>query len=152
LETSEFEASPLFLRVAVPVPSLDLLTYKAPEDFVPPVGARVVVPLGSRHVTGLVVEVLAVSDLADGDVKPVRQVLDRSGFVPEEGIALARWTAEYYAAGEGETITAVLPPKARGARADAHKTIRIASVTVAGTEALQSVDAGELTARQREAL
>ena len=53
-----------------------------------------------------------------------------------------------YAAGAGETITAVLPPKTRGERVDAHKTRSIASITAAGLDAL----CAELTEKQRETL
>jgi primosomal protein N' (replication factor Y) (superfamily II helicase) len=116
-------------------------------------GARVVVPLGSRIVTGLVmdhaVDGVPGIPLAAGDVKLIRQVLDDHAFVPAEVVELARWTAEYYAAGPGDTITAVLPPKARGGRADAHKTMRMAAATVAGLEGLA---AGTLKARQLEAM
>ena len=104
-------------------------------------------PLGSRIVTGVVMDDAAETTIAD--VKPIKEVLDAHAFVPLEVIELARWTAEYYAAGPGDTITAVLPPKARGGRADAHKTTRIAAATVAGLEALA---AGTLTAKQRDAL
>ena len=82
-------------------------------------------------------------------IKPIKEVLDAEAFVPADVIELARWTAEYYAAGPGDTITAVLPPKARGGRADAHKTMRVAAITVAGLEALAS---GDLTPKQRDAL
>ncbi len=42
--------------VAVPVPALDLLTYLVPDSLdLPPVGARVLVPVGTRRMTGLVV-------------------------------------------------------------------------------------------------
>ena len=61
-------------------------------------------------------------------------MLDAEPFIPPDVVALAQWTAEYYAAGAGETITAVLPPKTRGERADAHKTSRVAAITVAGLE------------------
>ena len=45
------------VRVAVPVPALDALTYRVPEDLTLPVaGARVLVPLGKRIITGLVVD------------------------------------------------------------------------------------------------
>ena len=45
-----------FVSVAVPVPTLGLLTYRVPDDLDPPaIGARVVVPLGTRTVTGIVV-------------------------------------------------------------------------------------------------
>ena len=121
----------LLILIAVPVPQLDLLTYQVPDALPrPPVGARVVVPLGSRVVTGIVVE--HVTGEASADIKPVRQVLDAEAFVPPDVVALARWTAEYYAAGPGETIVAVLPPTTRGDRSDSHKTVRVASITPAG--------------------
>ena len=151
------------ISVAVPVPNLDLLTYAVPDGIATPcVGARVVVPLGTRVVTGIVVEVNVEPRAAKAEsrttndepgtatVKPIRELLDASAFVPPDVIALARWTAEYYAAGVGDTIPALLPPMARGGRADAHKTTRMAAITAAGQEAL----AGDrkLTPRQREAL
>jgi primosomal protein N' (replication factor Y) len=142
----------VFILVAVPVPALDLLTYCVPDGVpAPPVGARVVVPLGSRVVTGIVVEHRAKAHRDTAEVKPVRSVLDNEAFVPPGLVALARWTAEYYASGVGDTISALLPPMARGGRADAHKTARVAAVTPAGLDALAA--AGGLVApKQREAL
>ena len=155
----ESELLPLLIRVAVPVPQLNLLTYRVPHGLPPPVvGARVVVPLGSRIVTGVVVDdEPASNEVAERDVKPVREVLDEEAFVPGDIIALAKWTAEYYAAGPGEVVTAVLPPRARGSRADAHKTLRVAAITAAGIEALHAETGREsnpfsLTAKQRGAL
>jgi len=44
------------VQVAVPVPQLDALTYSVPDDLPDPViGARVLVPLGKRVLTGIVV-------------------------------------------------------------------------------------------------
>ena len=138
----------MFVLVAVPVPSLDLLTYAVAEGAATPsVGARVVVPLGTRVVTGIVVETHVVGTTK---VKPIREVLDAGAFVPPDVVALARWTAEYYAAGVGDTIPALLPPMARGGRADAHKTTRMAAITAAGIEALARDH--KLTPKQREAL
>jgi primosomal protein N' (replication factor Y) len=167
----------LLIRVAVPVPGLDLLTYAVPDGVTTPnVGARVVVPLGTRMVTGIVVEANVRGVTNDekrttngqrptANVKPIREVLDAGPFVPPDVVALARWTAEYYAAGVGDTIPALLPPMARGARADAHKTTRMAAITAAGIEALdvargfQPRERGPeraaphtITAKQREAL
>jgi primosomal protein N' (replication factor Y) len=141
----------LLISVAVPVPNLDLLTYAVPADLpCPVVGARVVVPLGSRVVTGIVIETNVLDDgLRGAEIKPLRQVLDADAFVPADVVALARWTAEYYAAGVGDTIPALLPPMARGARADAHKTTRVAAITAAGIDAMSS---DSVTDRQREAL
>ena len=146
----------MLISVAVPVPNLDLLTYAVPPGVtVPSVGARVVVPLGSRVVTGIVVELNVEHRTPNGEpratnVKPIREILDESAFVPPDVVALARWTAEYYAAGVGDTIPALLPPMARGGRADAHKTTRVAAITVSGMEALTGDE--KLTPKQREAL
>src|SRR5207249_11765658 len=103
----------------------------------------------SRLVTGIVVDLDAKSHdgLVEREIKPIRQVLDEGAFIPPEIVSLAQWTAEYYAAGPGETITAVLPPKTRGDRADAHKTRRVAAMTAAG-----SAMPDGLTPKQRETL
>ena len=139
-----------FISVAVPVPGLDLLTYRTGSDGrVPAIGARVVVPLGSRVVTGIVVGVDATPDAATA-IKPIRDILDEGAFIPGDVIALARWTAEYYAAGPSEAITAVLPPKTRGSRADAHKTVRVAAITATGLDAIG--EARALTRKQRDVL
>ena len=101
---------PVLIQVAVPVPGLELLTYRVPDGgCTPPVGARVVVPLGARTVTGIVVDHTSAGALPidEASIKPIRQSLDDEAFIPAEVVALARWTAEYYAAGPGETITAV---------------------------------------------
>jgi len=153
----------VLISVAVPVPNLDLLTYRVPDDLAPPVvGARVVVPLGTRTVTGIVVEIGGPVETAGGagerDVKSVARVLDTEAFVPPEVVALAQWTAEYYAAGVGDTIPALLPPMARGGRADAHKTTRVAAITASGLDALDAsagparVEGRALTVGQRGAL
>jgi primosomal protein N' (replication factor Y) len=176
--TPEVRAKAL-VQVAVPVPNLDLLTYAVPDGTpVPPIGARVVVPLGSRIVTGIVVENQRTENHRTPNqgtpnqrtpnqrtpnenaerrtpnaepragVKPLREILDAEPFVPEEVVELAKWTAEYYAAGVGDTIPMLLPPMARGARADAHKTVRVASITPAGLDALNA----DLTDKQRDSL
>ncbi len=144
------------MSVAVPVPALDLLTYRVAETGVaPPVGARVLVPLGTRSVTGIVVSHTATlpAGVAPGSVKPIIRALDEHSFIPPEVVSLAQWTSEYYAAGAGETITAVLPPKTRGDRQDAHKTRRVAAITVAGQAVLaDTASDAPVTARQRAAL
>ena len=133
------------------MPGLDFLTYAVADDGrMPAIGARVVVPLGSRVVTGIALGEAAERGIDRAGIKPIRQILDEEAFIPAEVIELARWTAEYYAAGPGETLTAVLPPKTRGSRVDAHKTLRVAAISAAGLEAVASEP--DLTAKQRELL
>jgi primosomal protein N' (replication factor Y) (superfamily II helicase) len=102
------------VSVAVPVPALDALTYRVPDGLdVPPVGARVLVPLGARRLTGVVVApaadpgpgaagLVAIKDLVD--------VLDTQPFLPPAVVELGQWVGDYYACGPGEALGAAMPP------------------------------------------
>ena len=97
------------ISVAVPVPALGLLTYAVPDRLVwPPSGARVVVPLGPRQLTGIV---LGEGEPLDPsvEVREVIEVLDAAPFVPPDVVSLARWVADYYLAGPGATARAHRP-------------------------------------------
>ena len=104
------------VQVAVPVPGLAALTYSLPEGMPDPaVGARVLVPLGNRTLTGVVVGVApAAPRLASpaSDVKPLLDVLDEEPFLPPEIVTLGQWVADYYACGVGEAIATAMPPRA----------------------------------------
>jgi len=102
------------VSVAVPVPFLDSLTYRVPDDLeVPAVGARVLVPLGSRQVTGCVVSTGVSPDeqaATDASIRDLVDVLDDRPFLPLSIVELALWTADYYGCGPGEAIAAAMPP------------------------------------------
>jgi primosomal protein N' (replication factor Y) (superfamily II helicase) len=104
------------VRVAVPVPALGSLTYSVPDDYpAPVVGARVLVPLGSRVMTGCVVESRASSrdeSRVPDIIKPLIDILDDEPFLPPEIVNLTAWVAEYYAAGVGDAMAAAMPPRA----------------------------------------
>jgi len=101
----------MFVSVAVPVPALPLLTYRVPPGMSAPArGARVLVPLGTRTLTGLVIATEAAA--VDGDVKDVLDVLDGEAFLPGSIVELALWVSDYYLAGAGETLAAAMPPGA----------------------------------------
>ena len=129
-----------FISVAVPIPFLDLLTYRVPDAMSPPVvGARVRVPVGSRLMMGVVVE--ADVPATDLELKDIAEVLDREAYVPPAIIELCRWTAEYYLAGVGDTVGVALPPGAKG-RKSAFKTRRVAAITPHGMAMLAHAGAG----------
>ena len=134
-----------WVSVAVPVPFLDVLTYQVPDGVAPPPrGARVVVPLGTRVVTGIVVNPAATLDAGQtpaDKIKNIVDVLDDHAFLPEPVVNLALWVAEYYACGAGDALAAAVPST------QAHKTIRIATLTAQGHDE-QIV----LRGRQKEAL
>jgi primosomal protein N' (replication factor Y) (superfamily II helicase) len=118
----------LYVSVAVPVPLLDLLTYRAaPGTPSPARGARVRVPLGTRVVTGIVVGP-ADSPGEAYDVKQILEVLDEDAFLPPAVVDLAMWVAQYYACGPGDALAAAMPP------AKAHKRVRVVTLTAQGHE------------------
>ena len=158
------------VAVAVAVPFLPALTYRVPDnEAVPPVGARVVVPLGPRLVTGCVVP-FAGSD-RDGEycsqghvpsvatperLRELAESLDAEPYLPSEVIDLALWVAEYYACGPGEAIATAMPPLAmsvvqRGGR-PMFKSVRVARLTDAGRDSYFGLNPSGLGPRQRLAL
>ena len=151
------------VSVAVPVPFLDLLTYNVPAHLgVPVVGARVRVPVGTRTVTGCVIELVAdggavlpneVGGRLQSDLKDVIEILDAQPFLPAGIVELCRWVADYYVAGIGDAIAVALPPGARD-RASAFRTRRVATITAHGRSASEAAaDSGlRLSTKQREAL
>ena len=136
------------ISVAVPVPFLDLLTYNVPDGIaLPPVGGRVRVPVGTRVVTGCVIEY--PDKTSAGELKDVIEALDHDPLLPPGIVALCRWVADYYLAGVGDAIAAALPPGARR-KATSFKTKRVAAITALGLGA--TPDSISLTPKQREAL
>jgi len=96
--------------VAVPVPGLPPLTYRVPPQWaMPRPGARVLVPIGTRMVTGWVVPGTELP--APGAMKSLLEILDPDPLLPREIVDLALWTADYYLAGPGEALAAAMPPQ-----------------------------------------
>ncbi len=77
-------------------------------------GSRVLVPLGTRTITGCVVgpapEPLASDEPVN--LKDIVDVLDAGPFLPAEVLDLALWVADYYMCGAGEAVAAAMPPRA----------------------------------------
>src|SRR5207237_2205981 len=122
------------ISVAVPVPFLDPLTYHVPESMpVPPIGARVRVPVGSRTMTGCVVQHDALVEEGT-DVKDVAEALDREPLLPASIVELCRWVADYYVAGVGDALAVAMPPGARGKASAYFKKKRIAAISAMGSD------------------
>lgn len=137
------------ISVAVPVPALGLLTYSVPPAMpVPATGARVVVPVGPRTLTGVVLGTAAAADTAF-TIRPIKSVVDDEAFVPADVVRLTEWVSDYYLAGPGATLAAALPPHGLTARTDRFKTVRVAALTAAG---LEVADEERLGIKQREAV
>jgi primosomal protein N' (replication factor Y) len=125
-----------------------LLTYPVPRELaLPEIGARVVVSVGTRTLTGVVMGEAPAADVAF-TIKPLSKVLDQRAFVPADVLELARWVSEYYLAGPGATLAAALPPHGLTARVDRFKTVRVAALTAAALDEFLP----NITARQRDAI
>ena len=106
----------------------------------PRAGARVVVPVGPRTLTGVVLGEAAAADVAYA-IKPITQLLDDAAFVPADVVKLTEWVSDYYLAGPGATLAAALPPHGLTARTDRFKTVRVAALTAAGIDAVERLAA-----------
>ena len=121
----------MFISVAVPVPFLDLLTYNVPDSIdLPPIGARVRVPVGTRTMTGCVVQHDALVEEGT-DVKDIAEALDPEPLLPASIVDLCRWVADYYVSGIGDALGVAMPPGARG-KASAFKKQRVVRATAHG--------------------
>lgn len=148
------------VSVAVPVPALGLLTYRVPPDQAMPVpGARVVVPLGPRKLTGITVGHVSGADVSL-KLKDIVQVLDEGAFVPPDVVQLTQWVSDYYLAGPGAALAAALPPYGLTNTVDRFKTVRVVALTAAGLVRLKA-DTTDVTvapglpglgAKQRQAM
>ena len=142
------------------MPQLGVLTYGVPAGHdMPRAGARVVVPVGPRTLTGVVLGEAAAADTAF-KIKPIKQLLDDDAFVPADVVKLTEWVSEYYLAGPGATLAAALPPHGLTSRIDRFKMVRVAALTAAGIDAVdrlaahsgEAAEGARLGKRQVEAL
>jgi primosomal protein N' (replication factor Y) len=99
----------IYCDVSLPVPLDQSFTYQLPETLrhrVRP-GCRVLVPFGSRKLTGIV---LKLHDQApEGPVKEVFRLIDEEPVLEIELISLGRWIAQYYCAPLGEVLRGMTP-------------------------------------------
>lgn len=99
----------LYCDVSLPVPVDRLFTYSLPLTLQHRVqtGCRVLVPFGSRKLTGVVLR--THSDEPTQKLRDVLKLLDTEPVLDEELLRLARWIAEYYCAPLGEVLRGMLP-------------------------------------------
>lgn len=101
------------LKVALNVPVATLFDYLAPELVAVGAGQRVLVPFGSRELTGLVVAVSAASAQAVEGLRSILRVLDPQPLFDSGHLAFLTWAADYYHHPLGEVIGAALPARLR---------------------------------------
>jgi len=108
-ETSGMECS-----VALPIPSADPYSYRVPASLIDRVvpGSRVVVPVRSREMVGIVT---AVHGAGDDELKSVLLAPDSEPLLSPKLLSLASWISHYYAAPIGLTLKSMLPGALWGA-------------------------------------
>ncbi|MBX3675908.1 MAG: primosomal protein N' [Rhodocyclaceae bacterium] len=101
------------VRVALDVPLPRGFDYLAQEANADDVGRRVSVPFGRSEKIGIILEVLAESDLPVEKLKRVRAILRDMPSFPPDWLALADFCSRYYQHPIGEVIALALPPALR---------------------------------------
>lgn len=104
------------LRVAVAAPLRHALEYLPPADCAAErirAGMRVVVPLGPRRVTGIVMEVLGHSECERSRLRRALSLPDAEPLLPADIIDLCTFAAQYYHAPVGEALVNTLPLQLR---------------------------------------
>lgn len=98
-----------YCDVSLPVPLDHSFTYELPETLrhrVQP-GCRLVVPFGTRKLTGVVLRVH--DDRPAGPVREAFRLLDEEPVLDTELLALGRWISAYYCAPLGEVLRTMTP-------------------------------------------
>ena len=101
------------LRVALDVPLPHGFDYLAPGAQESDVGRRVCVPFGRGEKIGVILEMLAASELPPEKLKPVRDILRDMPPLPPDWLALADFCSGYYQHPVGEVMALALPPALR---------------------------------------
>ncbi|MFP4452806.1 MAG: primosomal protein N' [Desulfobacterales bacterium] len=132
------------IEIAVAMPVTGTYTYAVPAGLSGMAGAgkRVLVPFGSRRITGYVLG--PDNREQKGDLKFVDDVIDDdTPLFPEEMIPFFRWISDYYMHPLGEVISEALPGGINPTEHSVYKT------THKGVAALENED---LSARERKIL
>ncbi|HXL08913.1 MAG TPA: hypothetical protein VN966_01700, partial [Candidatus Bathyarchaeia archaeon] len=109
------QAAENFARIVIPSPLKEPLIYRVPPALRQQiaVGTRVLIPLGKRKITGVVLELLHES--AVPGTREIIALLDARPILDATLLQLGQWITHYYLATLGEVFGAILPPSLRSA-------------------------------------
>ncbi len=103
----------VFAEIAVTLSVRGRFHYEVPEELQASlqVGHRVLVPFGTRRVTGFVLELdTEVKDDLVDKMRPISSIMDEAPLVPQDILRLASFCADYYLSTVGEVLKMALPP------------------------------------------
>lgn len=100
----------VFVDIILPLAISDVYTYRVPLSMpMPPIGVRVVVPLGKKQITGVVYRPHKGELPSSIRVRDIIEVLDTAPIVTAQQLRLWEWMAAYYMCTLGEVMSAGLP-------------------------------------------
>jgi primosomal protein N' (replication factor Y) len=101
-----------FWSVAVDAPLHEPLTYRAPEALKSQLtrGLLVDVPLGKRHVKGLLLASQAQIPAVDFEIKDIRAIDAEYSALPDFFLKWIEWLAQYYIHPIGSVMSSAFPP------------------------------------------
>ncbi|MDA0711058.1 MAG: primosomal protein N', partial [bacterium] len=119
------------------------MTYRVPDllSGTLGLGSRVLVPMGARKLTGIVVGQSQITDIAEDRIKDIEEVLDPYPLVEAPLLELCRWVARYYVCTLSEVLSAALPA---GIHRDSGRAVALSDPAPPAES--------DLSARQREVL
>lgn len=111
--TTPTSASTPIIQVALDTPLDRVFDYLAPGADDSDVGRRALVPFGHQKVVGVVLGMVAHSELPRESLKTVQEVDRETPPLPADLMELARFAAGYYRHPLGAVLAAILPPALR---------------------------------------
>lgn len=98
------------IDVILPLAISDVYTYSVPDSIpCPSAGMRVLVPLGRKSLTGIVLKEHTAPVKEGIRLRDILCVLDETPVVTRDQLFLWRWIADYYLCTIGEVLAAALP-------------------------------------------
>ncbi len=98
------------VRLALPVAAHQLFDYWLPDGLAIPIGSAVLAMLGRRRLSGVVVEIIASSEVAPERLLPIEEIVTSVPALPDDIRALARFVSSYYQEPIGQCFAQMLPP------------------------------------------
>ena len=100
----------MFADISFPISSYQVFTYKVPDELINrlSIGMRVKVPLGSRIIKGIIVD-LKKSTNFSGSIKSIIEMIDDQPVLDYNLWELIKWLSKYYNCPIGVSAKAVLP-------------------------------------------
>ena len=123
-------------RIALPVSTFAEFDYWIPDGLAIARGAIVRVRLSKRAMVGVVVDLVATSEVAREKLQPVDEVIGAMPTLPDDVLDLARFVSTYYQEPLGRVLAQMLPPQAAGKEASSRSRRSALQLTEAGRNAL----------------